>query len=61
MELFLLMGLNYIRDLEIGARCHAYRVEAKRSMPSELRRKLFCSFAAGGIGRNSRVLVRKVG
>lgn len=61
MELFLLMGLNYIGDPELGSRCHQYRVEAERSMPSEVRRRLFRSFAAGGIGRNSRVLVRKVG
>ena len=32
MELFLLMGLTYIGDPEVGARCHAYRVEAERSM-----------------------------
>ena len=60
MELFLLMGLNYIGDPELGARCHAYRVEAERSMPSEARRELFRAFAAGGVGRNSRILVRKV-
>lgn len=60
MELFLLMGLNYIGDPEVGGRCHAYRVEAERSMSAEVRRTLFRSFADGGIGRNSRVLVRKV-
>jgi SAM-dependent methyltransferase len=61
MELFLLMGLSYIGDPEVGATCHAYRVEAERSMPSDVRRKLFRSFAASGIGRNSRVLVKKIG
>lgn len=60
MELFLLMGFNYIGNPEVGAQCHAYRVEAERAMPAEARRRLFRSFAAGGIGRNSRVLVRKV-
>jgi SAM-dependent methyltransferase len=60
MELFLLMGLSYIGDPEMGATCHEYRVQAERSMPSDVRRTLFRSFAASGIGRNSRVLVRRV-
>jgi SAM-dependent methyltransferase len=60
MELFLLMGVDYIGDPEVGSRCHAQRVEAERSMPPEVRRRLFRSFAAAGVGRNSRVLVRRV-
>jgi SAM-dependent methyltransferase len=59
MELFLLMGLNYIDDPEIGATCHEQRVEAELSMPADLRRELFRSFAASGIGRNVRLLVSK--
>jgi SAM-dependent methyltransferase len=60
MELFLLMGLDYVDDPEIGAACHARRVEAERSMPAEVRRDLFRSFATAGIGRNAQVLARKV-
>jgi len=59
MELFLLMGRNYIGDPEVGAACHAERVEMERSMPSDLRRNVFRSFAERGIGRNSRVLFRR--
>jgi 2-polyprenyl-3-methyl-5-hydroxy-6-metoxy-1,4-benzoquinol methylase/RimJ/RimL family protein N-acetyltransferase len=60
MELFLLMGLNYIGNADLGATCHAYRVAAERSMPSDVRRSLFRSFAANGIGRNLHMFVRKV-
>jgi SAM-dependent methyltransferase len=61
MELFLLMGLRYIGDPELGARCHEYRVQAERSMDPAVRRDLFRSFARSGIGRNTRLLVRKAG
>jgi RimJ/RimL family protein N-acetyltransferase/SAM-dependent methyltransferase len=61
MELFLLMGLDYIGDPELGAQCHEYRVQAERSMDPEVRRDLFRAFAANGVGRNTRLLVRKVG
>ena len=60
MELFLLMGFNYVGDPKVGAICHAYRVEAEMSMPSDIRRDLFRSFAAGGIGRDARILARKM-
>ena len=58
MELFLLMGLNYVEDPAVGATCHAYRVEAELSLPADVRRELFRTFAAGGIGRNLRVVMR---
>jgi len=61
MEMFLLMGLDYIGDPETGGVCHAYRVEMEGSIPSEVRRELFRALASAGIGRNSRLLVRKVG
>jgi len=59
MELFLLMGLDYVADPELGATCHGYRVEAELSMPAELRRALFSSYAASGIGRNVRAVLGK--
>jgi 2-polyprenyl-3-methyl-5-hydroxy-6-metoxy-1,4-benzoquinol methylase len=60
MELFLLMGLDYVADPAVGAACHAYRIEAERSLPPEVRRDLFRTFAAGGIGRNLRVVMRRL-
>jgi RimJ/RimL family protein N-acetyltransferase len=60
MELFLLMGLRYVGDPEVGATCHGYRVEAERSMAPDARRALFRALAASGMGRNTRLLVRKV-
>lgn len=59
MELFLLMGIDYLGDPTVGAACHAQRVEAERSMPPQVRRSLYRALAAAGIGRNSRVLVRR--
>ncbi|MGH2912603.1 MAG: GNAT family N-acetyltransferase [Solirubrobacteraceae bacterium] len=59
MELFLLMGLNYVGNPELGATCHAYRVSAERAIPADVRRKLFRSFAANGVGRSLHMLVRK--
>lgn len=59
MELFLLMGLDYINDPSMGETCHRYRVEAEQSMPADLRRDLYRSFAERGIGRNLRMLSRK--
>jgi SAM-dependent methyltransferase len=59
MELFLLMGRNYVGDPDVGSACHAERVEAEQSMPADVRRSMFRSFAAAGIGRNARVLFRK--
>lgn len=59
MELFLLMGRNYLGDPQLGAACHGERVELEHSMPSNLRRNLYRSFAERGIGRNSRVLFRR--
>lgn len=60
MELFLLMGLRYVGDPGMGATCHGYRVEAERAMAPEARKALFRALAAAGMGRNVRLLVRKV-
>lgn len=61
MELFLLMGIDYVSDPARGAACHAYRVEAERALPTEVRRALFRAFAAAGVGRNARLLARDSG
>jgi SAM-dependent methyltransferase len=60
MELFLLMGLDYVDDPEVGNRCHGYRVALETALAPELRRRLYGALAEAGIGRNCRILARKI-
>jgi len=60
MELFLLMGLDYVDDREVGNRCHAYRVALEMALAPALRRRLYGALAEAGVGRNCRILARKV-
>lgn len=59
MELFLLLGDDYIGNPEKGSECHLKRVSLELSLPVELRRKLYRSFAENGLGRNALVFARK--
>lgn len=52
MELFLLMGDNYIGDPEIGGLCHQKRVSFETAIPGHLRRRMYQALAAVGVGRN---------
>jgi 2-polyprenyl-3-methyl-5-hydroxy-6-metoxy-1,4-benzoquinol methylase len=52
MELFLLMGENYVGDAVKGEVCHKRRIEFEMSLPAELRRRIYQAFAEAGIGRN---------
>lgn len=55
MELFLLMGENYIGDPEVGASCHRRRRELELSLPCETRRRLYGALAQAGLGRSCLV------
>jgi 2-polyprenyl-3-methyl-5-hydroxy-6-metoxy-1,4-benzoquinol methylase len=59
MEFFLLMDENYVKNAKKGRECHQKRVAFELSMPSDLRRRLYKSFAELGIGRNSLVFARR--
>jgi len=59
MELFLLMGEDYIEDAEIGVECHKKRVNLELAMPAVLRRTLYQSLACIGIGRACMAFGRK--
>jgi hypothetical protein len=59
MEFFLLMDENYVKNTKKGRECHQKRVAFELSMPSDLRRRLYKSFAELGIGRNCLVFARK--
>jgi 2-polyprenyl-3-methyl-5-hydroxy-6-metoxy-1,4-benzoquinol methylase len=58
MEFFLLMGDNYVTDPQLGGHCHNRRVELEKSMPDELRRRLYKALADIGMGRDCLVLGR---
>ncbi|WP_320172172.1 class I SAM-dependent methyltransferase [Maridesulfovibrio sp.] len=63
MELFLLMGRNYLDDPELGRECHAMRKELELNLTKsgnrELLDKLYGCFAEAGLGRTVLVVARK--
>ncbi len=52
MEIFILMGENYVDEPEIGKLCHEKRKNFEMSLEMEERERLYCKFAKNGIGRN---------
>jgi len=56
MEFFLLAGLDYLSDAEVGRAAHQRRCEFEMSMSGEVRRRLGEDFASAGIGRNCVVV-----
>jgi hypothetical protein len=59
MELFLLMGDDYVTDPQLGPACHARRKRLEAALPVELRRALYRGFASVGLGRNCVVVARR--
>ena len=51
MELFLLMGDDYVRRPDAGPICHQKRVRLELALPSELRRRLYQALGEIGVGR----------
>ncbi len=58
MELFLLMGEDYIVNDQIGSKCHQKRMKFEQSIPDELRRHIYISLAKLGIGRSCIVYAK---
>lgn len=58
MELFLLMGENYVDSPKIGKECHHKRIEFERNISKELRRELYESLAQLGLGRECTIYAR---
>ena len=58
MELWLLLGFDYISDRTLGADCHNRRVALERALPTEVRRRLYRAFGAAGLGRTMVVAGR---
>jgi 2-polyprenyl-3-methyl-5-hydroxy-6-metoxy-1,4-benzoquinol methylase len=51
MEMFLLMGENYVGNPEIGGQCHARRVQFDLGLQPELRRKIYSALGKADVGR----------
>ncbi|NQW12294.1 MAG: methyltransferase domain-containing protein [Alphaproteobacteria bacterium] len=61
MELFLLLGSDYITDKSLGGDCHHRRVAFERALPVATRRRLYQAFAQAGMGRCLFVVAAKTG
>jgi SAM-dependent methyltransferase len=59
MELFLLMGEDYVSEPGLGAACHKKRVALELAMPAAVRRRLYTALAAADLGRNTLVFARR--
>ncbi len=63
MELFLLMGENYVGDDTLGRDCHARRKRFDLSLEKAglgaVRRKLYGALARAGLGREAIIVARK--
>lgn len=62
MELFLLMGENYVGDDAVGRACHARRKQFDLALEkaglSQVRRRLYGALAKAGIGREAIIVAR---
>jgi 2-polyprenyl-3-methyl-5-hydroxy-6-metoxy-1,4-benzoquinol methylase len=63
MELFLLMGDNYVGDDALGRECHARRkhfdLALEKAGLGAVRRRLYGALAKAGIGREAIIVARK--
>lgn len=55
MELFLLMGEDYVGNPDTGRKCHEKRISFELAISAQLRRRLYQKFAEIGIGRDCLV------
>jgi hypothetical protein len=59
MELFLLMGHDYLDNSEVGKQCHQQRVSFELALDGTLRRKMYQALGSAGIGRTCIIAARK--
>jgi 2-polyprenyl-3-methyl-5-hydroxy-6-metoxy-1,4-benzoquinol methylase len=52
MEMFLLMGDDYVGNPDVGNQCHERRVRFDMGMPPALRRRIYRALAEAGAGRD---------
>jgi|GEM_PF-506480 len=56
MELFLMMGKDYVNNPTVGNSCHQERILFEMALPGEMRRRIYQSLGAQGIGRTCLVV-----
>jgi SAM-dependent methyltransferase len=56
MEMFLLMGQNYVNDEDAGSKCHEKRMRFEKSLPGQARRTLYKKLADAGLGRSATLV-----
>lgn len=61
MELFPLLGFDYIGNPPLGAGCHGRRMRFEEMLPQPTRRALYRAFAAAGMGRCVFMVGQKAG
>ena len=60
MEVFLLMGEDYIGNPSVGSSCHQKRKSFELSLPGDARRKLYHHLAEVGIGRTCIIFAKRI-
>jgi SAM-dependent methyltransferase len=64
IDMFLMMGENYIDDGDLGRKCHGLRkqfeINLSKSADKKLWRKLYSGFASAGVGREIVMIARKL-
>jgi SAM-dependent methyltransferase len=60
MEVFLLMGEDYIGNPSVGSSCHQKRKSFELSLPGDARRNLYHHLAEVGIGRNCIIFAKRI-
>jgi len=64
MEMFLLMGQNYVDDPDLGRQCHfnrkAFELNLDRANLGDLKRRMYGFFSENDIGREIMVIGRKL-
>ncbi|MEE9196781.1 MAG: class I SAM-dependent methyltransferase [bacterium] len=58
MEMFLLMGRDYVGNPELGSECHQERRQFELALPPETRRSWYRALARAGLGRNLLAVAR---
>ncbi len=58
MEMFLLMGRDYVGNPELGSQCHQERRQFELALPPETRRSWYRALARAGLGRNILAVAR---
>lgn len=59
MEMFLMMGEDYVDSAAVGRACHWKRRAFEEAMPAPDRRRFYAALASGGFGRTAEVFARK--